>query len=218
MKNDINDYYELKRKEMRELLPECPLNVLEIGCGEGAFRENFLQVKEYWGVEPVKSIAEAAKDNLDRVLVGTYQDVRDSIPDNYFDLIVCNDVIEHMTDHDEFLQSIKKKIINGGCLVASIPNVRYVKNLWEVLFKKDWKYRGSGILDITHLRFFTQKSINRTMTDNGYSIQRIIGLNSYRPGSILERVMYGISVLFLGEDIKYLQFGIRIVNENDGVK
>lgn len=208
--NNSTAYYHGERTEVAVLLPKQYSRVLEIGCGEGGFRNNLNQAHEYWGVEPVESIAKLAQEKLDKVLVGTYQEVESIIPNNYFDLVICNDVIEHMSDHDEFFQSIKKKIKNDGSLVASIPNVRYIGNLWELLIKKDWEYKNNGILDRTHLRYFTRKSLIRTLSNNTFSIEQITGINCYQPRSRLNRVIYFFAVLLFGRDIKYLQFGIRI--------
>ena len=208
--NKPTHYYQVQRAEVVSLLPEHYSCVLEIGCGAGAFRRNLNQQHEYWGVEPVTSIAEIAKGNLTKVLVGTYKEVEHMIPSNYFDLIVCNDVIEHTPDHDEFFQSIKEKLRKDGSLVASIPNVRYVGNLWELLVKKDWEYKDWGILDKTHLRFFTRKSLLRTRDKNAFLVEQITGLNRFRPPSLPSRIIYWFALLLLGQDIKFLQFGIRI--------
>jgi 2-polyprenyl-3-methyl-5-hydroxy-6-metoxy-1,4-benzoquinol methylase len=208
MKKD--SYFKNKRQEVSALLPPDYSRVLEIGCGEGKFRENLNAAKEYWGVELVESAAKQAENVLDRVLTGSYQEVEELIPNQYFDLIVCNDVIEHMPDHDWFLQSIQQKLKKGGYVVASIPNVRYIKNLWELLVKKDWKYREQGILDRTHLRFFTRKSMIRTLKENGFIIEQMIGLNPYRPHNPFSWMRYLIMMLVLGSDIRYLQYGFRL--------
>ena len=208
--NNTSEYYQFERREVASLLPKQYSRVLEIGCGIGKFRNNLNQEHEYWGIEPVESIAKIAYDNLDKVLIGTYQDVESMIPNDYFDLVICNDVIEHMTDHDAFFQSIKKKMQKNGCLVASIPNVRYILNLWEVLVRKDWEYKDAGILDRTHLRFFTKKSLTRTLVKNLYFIDCLKGINAYQTRSPIKFIIYIVAMLLLGWDIKYLQFGIRV--------
>lgn len=204
------NYYQCTRKEMRQLLPKSYSKVLEIGCGEGNFRNNLRLKNEYWGVELVEAVAEIAKTKLDHVLVGSYQEKTNEIPDNYFDLVVCNDVIEHMADHDYFFKSIKQKISHNGFLVFSIPNVRYHKNLYNLIVNKDWKYEDIGILDNTHLRFFTKKSILRTVDHHGFTIEDCIGINDYWFKKFWERCVYFVARTTLGEDIKYLQFGIRL--------
>jgi 2-polyprenyl-3-methyl-5-hydroxy-6-metoxy-1,4-benzoquinol methylase len=203
-------YYEDKRTEVSVLLPKQYTKVLEIGCGGGEFRGNLKLEHEYWGVELVASIAELEKNKIDKVLIGTYQQVVNQIPNDYFDLVICNDVIEHMPNHDEFFQSIKGKMKKDGCLVASIPNVRYFWNVVELLVKKDWRYKERGILDTTHLRFFTKKSLIRTLNNHSFSIEIISGLNSYAPESIFKKMIYSIVIFIFGRDIKYLQYGVRI--------
>ena len=198
------------RKEMAQLLPEHYSRVLEIGCAEGDFRENLIQEHEYWGVEPIESKATLASKKLDKVLIGTYQKMSYQIPNDYYDLVICNDVIEHMVDHDKFFLSIKKKIKKDGCLVASIPNVRYLPNLIQILVKKDWEYTDYGILDKTHLRFFTKKSLTRTIVDNGYIIDQFMGLHPCTDAPGLKRYLYYFAILLFGQDARFLHFGIRI--------
>ena len=208
--NDAVNYYQNYRGEMKSLLPTHYSRVLEIGCGEGYFRDNLSLEHEYWGVEPTAEIANRAMERLDKVLIGTYEEVADHIPSGYFDLVICNDVIEHMTDHDQFLQAIKSKMKAGGCLVASIPNVRHILNLFEVLVKKDWEYKNEGILDRTHFRFFTKKSLQRIIAVNGYRTEQFIGINAYRADSFIKGLFAYFVVLGLGQDTRFLQFGIRI--------
>lgn len=208
--NDAVNYYQNYRGEMKPLLPTNYSRVLEIGCGEGYFRDNLSLEHEYWGVEPTAEIANRAMERLDKVLIGTYEEVADHIPSGYFDLVICNDVIEHMTDHDQFLQAIKSKMKAGGCLVASIPNVRHILNLFEVLVKKDWEYKNEGILDRTHFRFFTKKSLQRIIAENGFQSDQFIGINAYRADSFIKGLFAYFVVLGLGQDTRFLQFGIRI--------
>jgi len=206
---NVSAYYQNYRKEMIRLLPEHYSKVLEVGCGEGNFRKNLSQENECWGVEPIKASARKAAEKMDKVLIGTFNEMYDQIPDDYFDLVICNDVIEHMTDHEEFFHSIKKKIKKEGCLVASIPNVRFISNLIELVIKKDWEYKYAGILDRTHLRFFTEKSLKRTIIDSRFEIDQFKGINNYRSGGI-KRYFFNVIFMLLGQDARSMQFGFRI--------
>jgi len=151
-------------------------------------------------------------------LVGSYINVADQLPNDYFDLVICNDVIEHMQDHAMFLEIIKKKIINGGCIVGSVPNVRYIYNVYNLLVKQDWKYEESGVLDSTHLRFFTEKSIKREMLEKEYIIDVFKGINPFQYSTnmlkkITKKILWGVLLLFTFgtfKDARYLQFGFRI--------
>lgn len=200
------------REEMLPFLPSTYQRVLEIGCGEGTFAQNLSGASERWGVEPNPVSAEKAKGALDRVLTGTYDHVCLELPDNYFDLVICNDVIEHMEDHDLFLDSIKTKMREGGYLVASIPNIRYIRVLFELLFKKDWRYRSHGTMDKSHLRFFTKKSLLRTLKEHGYNVRKFGGINrAGRPIYALHKSIPIALILLLTlgyySDTLYVQFG-----------
>lgn len=213
----MEQYYLNERSEVAAFLPAetASLRFLEIGCGAGNFRKNLGVHQEYWGVEPQADAAALAQRALDRVLIGTFQDVYQQLPDRYFDCVICADVIEHMADEDRFLQTIKGKMTEGSSLVGSIPNVRYLSNLFRLVVLKDWKYTEAGILDRTHLRFFTERSLRRTFDRNRYRIDKFSGINrrgvSFRtPRSFaLDSAAYVLSLL-LGTDTRFVQFGFRI--------
>lgn len=204
-------YFHSMRPEMVPFLPNEYSKILEIGCNVGNFRQHISKPCEYWGVEPFEKAAEIAKTKLDKVLVGSYNEIENQIPDNYFDLVVANDVIEHMEQPWDFLQAIKKKMTANASIALSIPNVRYFWNLKELLYNKDWKYKDAGILDITHLRFFTKKSIVRLLSENGFEIKKMEGINPVRVRKRFLAIywVYWLIKLILGLDIEFLQFGIR---------
>ncbi len=219
-------YYRANRGVMTRFLPDSYQRVLEVGCGAGGFYDHLQQPCEVWGVEPNPDAAKAAATKLHRVLTGRYDHLADQLPDGYFDMIVCNDVIEHMDDHDAFLEAIKRKMRPGGVIVGSIPNIRHITALFKLLITKDWKYSESGILDRTHLRFFTERSLRRTLLEHGYSIQMFGGVGSIiRHGisrktnkpSLLQNLAYrvisiAVVLLTLGYywDTQYPQYAFRV--------
>jgi SAM-dependent methyltransferase len=213
-----SDYYSSPRQEVAEFLPDLPNPcVLEIGCGEGAFSTQVPAAREYWGVEPHLEAAIVAEKRLTRVLVKSYQSCQDDLPDRYFDLLVCNDVIEHMTDHDSFLDSVKRKLARGAYIIGSVPNVRHFSVLYRLLIKKDWPYADSGILDRTHLRFFTEESLRRSLIRAGYDLELLAGINSSFGSSAatrhaLQRYAFRAFVwatLGYYRDIEFVQLGFR---------
>ena len=116
-------YYSNFRSEVMRFLPDEYHRVLEIGCGEGNFNTNLNYHCEHWGIEPSFDAAKVASNKLFKILSGTYEEMHDRLPDSYFDLIICNDVIEHMVDHNAFFISIKKKMTNDSFIIGSIPLV-----------------------------------------------------------------------------------------------
>lgn len=202
---------------MIAFLPTNYDSVLEIGCGEGRFADNLTQGCDTWAIEQEFQAADIASKTINTVIKGTYNQVSSKIPDQYFDLVVCNDVIEHMEDPNGFLLSIKEKMKPNSFLIGSIPNVRFYKNLFELLIKKDWRYKEKGVLDYTHLRFFTERSIYRLFSDNGFEVKSLFGINSAKfstsmSTTIRRTIMFDlISIVSLGlfRDIQYRQYGFQ---------
>ena len=196
-------YFHLQRAEVLPFIPEHYQKVLDVGCGEGLFIEQLNKASERWGIEPDRDAAQIAAKKVDTLLTGRFEEVYPDLPDHYFDLVICNDVIEHMEDHDRFFEMIKTKMAENATLVASLPNVRYAKNLWNLLFKKDWKYGEAGILDRTHLRFFTKKSMLRALRGHGFEILRVGGVNRVNPRLFLALTILGLGTL---NDTLYFQY------------
>ncbi|PML10634.1 hypothetical protein BCT86_00200 [Vibrio breoganii] len=211
------NYRSSLREDMIEFMPSSYHTVLEIGCGEGAFSLNLLPESEYWGVESDSAaiIIGKGKNPKAHFINGNFPLIEEELPDNYFDVIVCNDIIEHIDDTQCLLKYIKKKMKRKGVLVASIPNVRHISVLNELLIHKNWKYKDSGILDRTHLRFFTKKSMVDMLCENGFEVEKIKGINSLigecndKLLRLKRLIKYSIPIFILGGDTKYLQFGIK---------
>lgn len=203
------DYYSNVRHEMVPFLPLRYSRVLEVGCGEGVFAPLLQQPCEIWGVEMDAASAEVARTRLDRVLVGTFEQVQEELPFRYFDLVVCNDVIEHMPNPEAFLAAVRTRMAPGAGIIASIPNMRHWEVLWQLLVRRDWKYGREGILDRTHLRFFTEKSIRRLFEDAGFRIERTGGINGVFDAS--RRLLFAtVSLVSLGHyrDTQFRQFAV----------
>jgi 2-polyprenyl-3-methyl-5-hydroxy-6-metoxy-1,4-benzoquinol methylase len=219
-------YYRNSRSEILNFLPKASLysRVLEVGCGEGTFSSQFLPSCEVWGIEINPEAADKASAVLSKVFCGSFFSVVDRIPDNYFDLIIANDVIEHLENHDEFFRIIAKKLVQNGWIVGSVPNVRYWSSLVMILIDKDWKYQKTGIHDSTHLRFFTYKSLRRSITMNGFVVERLSASNRMRFHSwgikSLGRYIFAhcAVLLTLGyfRDVLIHQYGFR-ASKNHGV-
>ncbi len=204
MKKKTNYYIE-DRPNIVALVPKNVRTILDIGCAQGAFLKLVKEKTsaETWGIEVVTEAAKNAKDNVDNILIGKIEELIGSIPNNYFDCITFNDVLEHLLDPTDVLKMIRPKLSENGIIIASIPNVRYFKNLYELLVKKDWEYKETGILDSTHLRFFTKISMRRMFEEAGYKLIKQEGIN--KPTSLKFKILNVITLGIL-KDTKYLQF------------
>ncbi|MBX9676897.1 MAG: class I SAM-dependent methyltransferase [Methylotenera sp.] len=211
----MSDYYypDDPRTELIAFLPQQYRTVLEIGCGTGGFKNSLNPGIEIWGIEPNQSASEQAKMKGYKVLTGLYDNVENQCPDHYFDLIICNDVIEHMIDHEKFLVDIKSKMKSDAVMIGSIPNIRYYTVLFNLLFKKDWEYQETGVLDKTHLRFFTEKSLKRTLEKSGYYVEKFAGINDAKYYLTWVSVIKYLLINFsfgLFKDTKFKQFAFVI--------
>ena len=200
-----NDYYKKPRVEMVEFIPPSAKTILDVGCGEGCFGTKIKKSGvEIWGVEIDGRSAAIAQHTLDNVIVGDISEVADSLPSKYFDCIIFNDILEHLIDPYSLLVKMKAKLSRGGVVVCSMPNVRNFGNLKKLLIEKTWKYEDQGVLDKTHLRFFTEKSIRETFGLLGFRIMRLRGINESSPSwkfKLLNLILFGHL-----SDTKYLQF------------
>lgn len=196
-------YYAGTRPELRPFIP-AHHRVLEVGCGRGGFRSNLAPDAEVWGIEMVPDVAQQARGVLHRVLVGRFADVEAQLPQSYFDLVICNDVIEHMPDDREFLLSLRRYIAPGGSLMGSIPNMRHWPVLRGLVLNKEWEYVEQGILDRTHLRFYTVKSFPRLLEETGYTVVRFAGIN--RAIKLWTRRFLSLFFWNWASDLFYIQF------------
>ncbi len=198
-------YYTQARPEMLRFLPPNVKTLLDVGCGEGQFGalvKEKLRV-EVWGIEMDPTAAGHAQKNLDRILVGDAVQLLDTVPDGYFDCIVFNDILEHLVDPQNMLLKTKKKLQPGGVIVASLPNVRYFFTLRDLLIKKQWQYTDSGILDKTHLRFFTRNSIRDMFQSLGFHVLALKGINPITPWKFLLLKILSFGYL---ADTQYLEY------------
>lgn len=197
------------RPEMLPFIPGDVSYILEVGCGNGAFAQCLRasrNVKEYWGVEIAESAANESKNNVDKLVFGDFESQELDLPKGYFDCIVFNDVLEHFVDPWKILVYIQSLMRPGAVVVASIPNARYWGHLRHVIIERDWKYENSGIRDRTHLRFFTRKSIIRLLSESGYNVSRIEGINKSDFTLGYQALRRALKPLFI--DTEYLQFAV----------
>lgn len=183
---DVDTYYVADRLEMIKLLPANAERILELGCGLGAFGAAVKRKRgaEYWAIEYNSTVAKTAEQVLDRVLVGDADELIPDLPDDYFDAVVCNDVLEHLSYPGKTLERLRPKLCAKGVVVSSIPNIRYLPALSRIVFQRDFPAEDEGIFDRTHLRFFTRKSIRRMFDEAGYDMTSMKGINMANPASV----------------------------------
>ncbi len=202
-------YYSQDRQDVFDQLPKGIDSLLDVGCSSGKFGEyvkNKLGIKVY-GVEPHNESYDQAKDKLDFVYHGLFTDSVD-FGGVKFDCITFNDVLEHLVDPWATLELAKQHLNPGGSIVASIPNIQCYDVMKELVYKQDFQYTRSGILDKTHLRFFTKKSMIRLFNESGLDVSSIVGIGDVTKNS---RLLKYINLLFAKriEGFKYQGYILR---------
>ncbi len=166
-------YFQFARPELLALIPQSARRVLDIGCGAGRLGEALKarQPAEVVGIEVVEEAAQAARRRLDQVFAGDIETIELPFAGGSFDAIVCGDVLEHLARPEDLLRRAREWLQPGGRLIASIPNVRH-HTVVRALLDGNWTYEPAGLLDRTHLRFFTRRDIEDLFRDTGFTIAR----------------------------------------------
>ena len=171
--NDKSDsYYENVRNDLIPLIPRDSKCILEVGCAAGMTGRELKKRPGVFvaGIELNAKAANAAREILDDVVQGSIEEIDLPYSDNSFDCILFADVLEHLVDPLSALIKVRRLLKKTGSIVASIPNVQF-HGVIHKLIEGNWTYEKEGILDETHLRFFTYKEIVKLFKEAGYSIQ-----------------------------------------------
>ena len=149
--------------------------VLDVGCSTGYFAKEIKQKLGgiVDGVEPDRRAFELAKKNTRTLYEGSIDDpgLLSKIKDKY-DAVLFLDVLEHLTDPKAVLISIQRILAEKGAVIASVPNIANWRIRLSLLFGR-FDYTDVGILDRTHLRFFTIKTVKDMFNEAGYEIEDI---------------------------------------------
>lgn len=172
------DYFSSARTELIQVLPGFAERVLEIGCGSGAtlaWMKAQGLAGHTTGIELAPQMAEEAGKNVDCLIIGDAETLLDGVAsDPVYDLVLCLDVLEHLVDPWRVIEKISRALKPGGIVIASIPNVRHFSVLGPLLFNGRWEYKQAGILDQTHLRFFTKASAARLLRTNDLDVTEVV--------------------------------------------
>ncbi len=164
-------YYSWNRKDILKLIPGNIERLLDVGCGKGLLGKYLKKsgIKTVVGIELIKEAEKIAKKHLDKVYIGDIENKSFPIKKEYFDCIICGDILEHLIDPYSVLLKLKSYLKKDGILIISIPNVQHYSVIYRLILGK-WDYEESGILDKTHLRFFTLKTIKDLLVSTGFNI------------------------------------------------
>jgi SAM-dependent methyltransferase len=197
--------YDAYRGDMLRFVPPRTERLLDVGCSSGRWGidlKNQIHVGELWGIEPELE-RYAPPPGYDHLVRGSFPD---DVPDGIrFSCIVFNDVLEHIADPWQVLRASKALLTSEGLVIASIPNVRHWPVVRDLALRGDWTYRDQGILDRTHLRFFTRSTIIELFGNAGFHIERITAARAITAGRVAK-----VSRLIGGrlDEFLVIQYGV----------
>lgn len=185
-------YWTLQRPDLLSLIEEQVTNVLDVGCAAGMNASIYRQMgaKRIVGVELNPEIAQRARERFDEVIVGSIEDENLPLSAGHFDLIVCGDVLEHLANPWKTLAYLWRLASSRGKLLVSIPNVRFARVIYQLVVAGDFPYAPVGVLDRTHLRFFTRKSFAHALLDSKWRPLRW----SKTPFNLKQRILNALTL------------------------
>ena len=164
-----------------EFVASPPRKILDVGCfcgGSGRWLKNKFPDCEVIGIELLDEAAAIAARTYGRVIIGAFEQIdfdAEGLAPGTIDAIIAADVLEHLYNPWKALQRLKPLLAPGGALYVSLPNVRNLRVL-AALARGEWQYTGAGILDITHIRFFTRAQAIQMLEQTGWHIDHL-GIN-----------------------------------------
>ena len=160
----MSRYFAADRRDLVDFLrPYGQLGmVLDIGCAGGRLGRQLLQTglaERCDGIEPNAAAATQAADRLHRIWVADLETITEQLPWSDYDLLIMADVLEHLIDPWRVLAELHRRVRPGARLLLSVPNVRHKSVVLPLLFRGRFDYADAGIMDRTHLHFFTRSSL-----------------------------------------------------------
>ena len=166
-------YYHFDRPEVVARVRPAGRRILDVGCAAGAMGAAMLAAgaTEVAGIEVHAPAAALARGRLTAVYGYDLDRLPElPYPEGYFDVITLADVLEHLREPAAALRHLRRWLSDDGRIVCSLPNVRHESVLLPLLVHGRWDYADAGILDRTHLRFFTLESMLRLLGEAGFEL------------------------------------------------
>ncbi len=205
------DYYSGIRTELVDFFDDGKkgLKVLEIGA---AFGETLFYLKEKGIAEEAIGIDLFEDKNIenykqiDRFIFGNIEEIDLPEYENYFDVILLPDVLEHLIEPQDALEKVHKYLNNEGQVIVSMPNIRHYSAFVKIFIKGDFSYEESGIFDYTHRRFYCKKNIKELLESANFKTLKIESSIKRYKGKSAAKILNKITLGAFEEFFSYQYF------------
>lgn len=185
-------YFEFDRPELRRLVPADAGRILDVGCGGGAVGAALKRERtcEVVGVEGFPDAAARAAQRLDRALCLDL-DALDALPADAgaFDAMIFGDVLEHLRDPARLLRALLPSLNPGGAVICSVPNVKHWSVVLPLLVHDAFTYTDAGLLDRTHVHFFTLDELGAMLDTVGLEATHVEATSMGPPPPALDALV-----------------------------
>lgn len=185
-------YFRNARLDYVEALPDNPqASILELGCGNGATglaAQRAGKCSRYVGIEMFEPEAQQAATVLTAVHIGNVESMVLPYGEETFDALIMSEVLEHLIEPEVVLARLVRLLKPGGRVYASSPNIAHWRPIWD-LIQGRFDYQQQGLMDRTHLRWFTPTSFTRMFEHAGVEVD---SLRPYVPVSRPKAILFGL--------------------------
>lgn len=177
MEESKHQAYTTPRQDIFDLVPTEAMTVLDVGCSNGELGASLARARvgrNVFGIEGDPVFCEVAATRLSGVVCADLDhfDWWSAFPGRQFDCIIFADVLEHLREPWQCLQSAVGRLATGGAVVVSVPNIRHVSALFSIFVRGAFPRNPRGLFDRTHLRWFTLRDATAMLEGAGLSVQK----------------------------------------------
>jgi len=198
----VSRYYQYFRRDVVAAVPSNAKCVLSVGCAAGATEAELVkQGMKVVGVEINPEAAKIARQRGLTMLEGDASEVDVGIAGEFYDCLIYADILEHLPDPVAVLERHVKHLKPGGIVYVSIPNFRHYSVFWELFVRGHVVYKDAGILDRTHIRITTRRTVldwfekvGLILTSYHYSI-------AGRKNRLISACLFGLAREFIANQI-----------------
>jgi 2-polyprenyl-3-methyl-5-hydroxy-6-metoxy-1,4-benzoquinol methylase len=209
-----NLYNYQKNQAVIDLIPVGTKKILDLGCGTGTIADFLDKTISIHGITISEKEYEISKTRLNKVFMFNLENGLPENIDTDYDLVIASHVLEHIACADKLLSGVKGVLKPDGAILVALPNIMHYTYRFKLIWG-NFEYEDTGVMDRSHLRWYTYKSARKMLTDNGfYIIKSLVDSKlplyrflKYLPNlaqNFIKSVLYKISKGFFGMQLIYL--------------